>query len=129
MINDPTSLRDVYSKAVGLCTLCHFLTEMKTEWDYFVSRCPSFRDSEVVVSPMNCNVWPHRHNDAGRVVEIVHLQDPVTEDRITLQRLAIFSLVGYCAAFICSYLPMIRGSLSTPYSTVKQSKEILFWNV
>ena len=68
----------------------------------------------------------HRHNDAGKVLEGGHLQNPVTAERITLQRLAIFTLVGYCAALICGYLPTFRGSLSTPYSRVKQSKEILF---
>jgi len=38
--------------------LCRFLTEMKAGWDSFISRCLSFRNSEVVVSPTNCNMWP-----------------------------------------------------------------------
>jgi len=38
--------------------LCHFLSGMEAGWDYFVSRCFSFRNFEVVVSPTNRNGWP-----------------------------------------------------------------------
>ena len=68
----------------------------------------------------------HRHNIAGKVLEGGHLQEPVAEERITLRRVAVFAVVRYCAALICSYLPTFRDSSSIPYSRVKQSKEILF---
>jgi hypothetical protein len=74
----------------------------------------------VTVSPTN------RHYNDGKVWEGGHLLDTVAEERIKLQRLAIFDLMGYCATLICSYFPTFRDILSMPYSRVKQSKEIIF---
>ena len=69
----------------------------------------------------------HRHNDASKVLEGGHVQDPVAEDRITLQRLAIFTLVGYCAALICSYLPTFRDILFTPIFKSEAVQVDSFW--